>query len=308
MPSSRHPWPSSGGWPWPLIIGGWWLAGRALRPVAAITAQASLIGATDIERRLPVPPRRDDLHALATTLNGMLDRVAEALRRERTFVAAASHDLRTPIAALQAELELAQDARTTDPELRIALRAAHADAVRLGELATALLDLAAADADGRTLARSPVTADLILESVARRVEPLAREHGTHILREAPSRVVRVDRVRLEQALTNLVINAITYGPAGAEVELVARFEQADQPGLGAGGAILAIDVLDRGPGIPKEFAKGLFERFHRGPNAVGQGHGLGLATAAAAIHAHRGSIGFEPRSSGGTRFWVRLPA
>ncbi|MDQ2966223.1 MAG: HAMP domain-containing protein, partial [Chloroflexota bacterium] len=86
------------------LAGGWWLAGRALRPVALITAEASQIGGADIERRLPVPARRDELQALATTLNSMLDRVAEALRRQRTFVAAASHDLRTPIAALQAEL------------------------------------------------------------------------------------------------------------------------------------------------------------------------------------------------------------
>lgn len=290
------------------LAGGWLLAGRALRPVALITAEASQIGATDIQRRLPVPLRRDELHALATTLNGMLDRVAEGLQRQRTFVAAASHDLRTPIAALQAELELAEDPRTTDSELRTAVRAAHADAVRLGELATALLDLAAADTDGRTLARSPIRTDLLLESVARRVEPLAREHRTRLTHHAPSRTARVDRVRLEQALTNLIINAITYGPAGGEVEVVAQFEPADQARGRETGTILSIDVLDRGPGVPREFASRLFEPFLRGPNAVGPGNGLGLATAAAAIRAHHGSVGFEPRSGGGTRFWVRLPA
>jgi two-component system, OmpR family, sensor kinase len=290
------------------LVGGWWLAGRALRPVAMLTAEASQIGATDIERRLPVPPRRDELQALATTLNGMLDRVADALRRQRTFVAAASHDLRTPIAALQAELELAEDGRTTGPELRTAVRAAHADAVRLGELATALLDLAAADTDGRALVRSPVRADLLLESVVRRVEPLAREHRTRLTRTAPGRLVRVDRVRLEQALTNLIVNAIAYGPSEAEVEVVAHFDPDDRLGSRETGTILSIDVLDRGPGVPSEVATRLFEPFHRGPNALGSGNGLGLATAAAAIRAHHGTVGFEPRSGGGTRFWVRLPA
>lgn len=287
--------------------GGWWLAGRALRPVGLMTAEASQIGAADIERRLPVPPRNDELRALAMTLNGMLDRVADALRRQRTFVAAASHDLRTPIAALQAELELADDARTTGPELRAAVRAAHADAVRLGELATGLLDLAAADADGRALVRSPVRTDFLVESVARRLEPLARERGAHITGVAPGRLVRVDRVRLEQALTNLIVNAITYGPPGGEVEVVARFDPIDEPGPYSTGTLLSIEVLDRGPGVPDEFASRLFEPFRRGPNAVGPGTGLGLATAAAAIRAHHGSIGFEPRSGGGTRFWVRLP-
>jgi two-component system, OmpR family, sensor kinase len=287
------------------LVGGWLLAGRALRPVALITAEASQIGATDIGRRLPVPPRRDELQELARTLNEMLDRVAVALHRQQSFVAAASHDLRTPIAALQAELELAEDTRTSEPELRSAVRAAHSDAVRLGELATALLDLAAADMDGRALVRSPVRADLLLESIARRVAPLAREHRTRLTLRAPSRLARVDRVRLEQALTNLIINAVTYGPPGAEVEVVAEFDQADprEP-----APTLSIDVLDRGPGVPEEFVSRLFEPFQRGPNAVGPGNGLGLATAAAAVRAHHGSVGFEPRDGGGTRFWVTLPA
>jgi signal transduction histidine kinase len=290
------------------LLGGWWLAGRALRPVALITAEASQIGATDLERRLPVPLRRDELHALATTLNGMLDRVADALRRQRTFVAEASHDLRTPIAALQAELELAQDTQTSGPDLRTAVRAAHADAVRLGELATALLDLASADADGRALVRAPVRINQLLESVAHRVEPLAREHRTRFTRTAPDRLVRVDRVRLERALTNLVVNAIRYGPAGSEVEIVATFDPVDETGTHETSTILFVDVLDRGPGVAPELASRLFEPFHRGANATVPGNGLGLATAAAAIRAHHGALGFEPRSGGGTRFWVRLPA
>lgn len=289
------------------LAGGWWIAGRALRPVALITAEASQIGAADIERRLPVPSRKDELRALATTLNSMLDRVADALRRQRTFVAAASHDLRTPIAALQAELELAEDPRTTERDLRAAVRAAHADAVRLGDLATGLLDLAAADADGRALVRSPVRTDLLVESVVRRVEPVARERGASLRKSVPGRLIRVDRVRIEQALTNLLVNAITYGPEHGEVEIVARFSDVPEPEPNGTGTLLTIEVLDRGPGVPAGFADRLFEPFHRGPNAAGLGTGLGLATAAAALKAHHGTIGFEPRLDGGTCFWMRLP-
>ena len=237
----------------------------------------------------------------------MLDRVADALRRQRTFVAAASHDLRTPIAALQAELELAEDSRTPEEDLRHAVSAAHADAVRLGELAAALLDLATVDADGRSLVRSPVRIDELLESVARRVQPFARAHGTRVTQTVPHRLVRIDRVRLERALTNLIVNAITYGPPGGEVEVLGEFDTVLEPGSDESATQLLIEVLDRGPGIPPEFASRLFEPFHRGPNAVGPGNGLGLATAAAAVRAHHGSIGFEPRSGGGTRFWIRLP-
>ena len=290
------------------LAGGWWLAGRALRPVALITAEAAMIGAADLDRRLPVPRQRDEIQALASTLNGMLDRVAEALRRQRIFVAAASHDLRTPIAALQAELELAEDDRTTAEELRSALQAAHADVVRLGELATALLDLATVDSDGRALVRSAVRTDLLVEAVARRVAPLARERDTRLLQVAPARVVRVDRMRLERALTNLVVNAITYGPPAAVVEIVAHVETVDPPGDGEAGMFLLIEVLDRGPGVPDELAERLFQPFLRGPNASEPGTGLGLATAAAAIRAHHGSLGVERREGGGSRFWLRVPA
>lgn len=181
------------------LAGWWWLAGRSLRPVALMTAEVAQIGATDVERRLPVPRQRDELQALAVTLNGMLERVADALRRQRTFVAAASHDLRTPIAALQAELDLADDKRTTVPELKSAVRAAHGDAVRLGELAAALVDLAAVDADGRALVRSSVRTDRLLDSVVRRAEKPARQRSIRVTASAPARLVRIDRVRIEQA-------------------------------------------------------------------------------------------------------------
>ncbi len=290
------------------LAGGWWLARRALRPVAQITAEAERIGAADIERRLPVPRQHDELWALATTLNEMLERVGRAIGRQRSFVAAASHDLRTPIAALRAELELAQDPRTTEAELREAVRAAHADTIRLGELASALLDLAAADADGRELVRTPVSPEDLLESVVRRVEPLARERGVRIDASAPDVIVRVDRVRLEQALSNLVANAIAYGPPGGTVEVIASLDAGEPETPRGTPARLTIEVLDRGPGLPPELATGRFEPFRRGPNAVGPGAGLGLATAAAAVRAHRGTIESEPRAGGGTRFRIHLPA
>ena len=289
------------------LAGGWWIAGRALRPVALITAEASQIGAVDIERRLPVPSHDDELRSLATTLNAMLDRVADSIRRQRSFVAAASHDLRTPIAALRAELDLARDPRTTNEELRAAVQAAHADAVRLGDLATGLLDLATVDAGGRALVRSPVRIDLLIASVVRRVDPVARERGASVVQSAPARVVRVDRVRLEQALANLLINAIAYGPERGEVRIAARLDEVAEPGPRGASTVMVVEVLDRGPGVPAQLAGRLFEPFERGPDATVPGTGLGLATAAAALEAHHGLIGCDRREDGGTRFWISVP-
>lgn len=289
------------------VAGGWWLARRVLRPVATLTREAALIGATDLDRRLPVSRVHDELGMLTETLNEMLDRLAESVRRERRFVAAASHDLRSPLAALQAELELADDDRLDIAELRVGIRVAHADAVRLSQLATALLDLAAADADGRALVRMPVAADQLVESAVRRVESRAQLRGTSIRQEAPAQVVRVDRVRLEQAIANLVVNAVEYSPPESEVDVVARFEPSPLDESGT-DQVLIIDVLDRGPGVPDELAARLFEPFQRGPDATVQGAGLGLATAAAAVRAHHGSIGVSKRQGGGARFWLQVPA
>ncbi len=290
------------------LVGGWWLAGRALRPVALMTAEAARIGTHDTERRLPVPGQHDELRALALTLNEMLERQADGLRRQRTFVAAASHDLRTPIAALQTELDLADDERTTVPELRAAVRAARGDAVRLGDLAAALLDLAAVDIDGRALVRSPVRPDLLLDSIARRLDSTARQRGVRVTTSGPASLVRVDRTRIEQAVTNMVANAISHGPEGSLVEIVAHVDPAPDPVSPGTTVVLSIDVLDRGPGVPDEIADTLFRPFQRGPNPASPGTGLGLAAAAAAVRAHRGTIGFDPRVGGGTRFWLRVPA
>ena len=288
------------------LAGGWWLAGRAMRPVALITAEARLIGAADLARRVPVPGQRDELWALATTVNSMLDRVEAASQRQRAFVSAASHDLRTPIAALQAELELANDPRSSRDDMTAAIRAAHADTVRLGDLATALLDLAAVDLDGRAVVRTTVQIDDLVQSVVRKVRSVAEERGVTLAATRSDAAVRIDRIRLEQALANLVLNAIVHGEAGGMVEINARLESPDPPAAGT-RTMFAIDVLDSGPGIAPELAGRLFEPFARGLRTPVPGFGLGLATAAAAIRAHHGLIGYEPRPDGGSRFWIRVP-
>ncbi|MEO8639177.1 MAG: HAMP domain-containing sensor histidine kinase [Chloroflexota bacterium] len=282
-------------------LGGWWLAGRALGPVATMTAEAAAISQADLERRLREPPRLDELGLLARTLNRMLDRVSENVRRQKAFLAAASHDLRTPLAALQAELELADDPRVSHHELRAALRDARGDAARLADLAADLLELVAAESTGRPLLRAPIPVSDLTESVMRRLQPLARAAEVSLEADASAAQVNLDRVRADQAVGNLVANAIAHAPKGSAVEIRARVTTVQA------GQILEVDVLDRGPGVPLEERELIFEPFQRGAGARGGGAGLGLATARAAAEAHGGEIGVADRSGGGARFWIRLP-
>ncbi|MEP7082963.1 MAG: ATP-binding protein [Chloroflexota bacterium] len=280
-------------------IGGWLLAGRALGPVAQLTAEAAAIGASDLDRRLPEPRRTDELGVLARTLNRMLDRLASTVRRQQAFVAAASHDLRTPLAALQAELELADRLGTDAAELRAAIRAARDDAARLAELAGDLLQLASVSGGGRELVRTVVDAGDVVDAVARRTAPVAEGAGVTIIRRIDRGRISVDRVRLEQALANLLINAITYSPPGGEVEVVGQAP--------AGGAEFSLEVLDRGPGVRPDAVETIFEPFQRGDGARGRGAGLGLATARAAVQAHGATLTVEPRAGGGAVFAIRFP-
>ena len=294
------------------LAGGWLLSGRALGPVERLTREATGIGAADLDRRLPEPTRLDEIGRLTQTLNGMLDRVAASVRRERAFVSAASHDLRTPIAALRTELELAGRAPEDGPALRMAVQAAHADAVRLSNLAADLLGLAEAEASGRELLRRPVTVRDLLDATVALVQPLADERSVVVSVSAPPSIVEIDRVRIEQALVNLLSNAIRESPISAtvEIEAVVRARPAargatDPPG--GEPASLEIAVLDRGPGVDPNIRPALFVPFASRARGRPDGTGLGLATAAAAVRAHGGQIGYEDRPGGGSIFRIQVP-
>lgn len=281
------------------LLGGWLLAGRALRPVDRLIDDASRIDPTNLDRRLTQPVRLDEIGQLTQTLNGMLDRVADSVERQRLFVAMASHELRTPLAALRAELDEADRAGTSIAEVRQAVSDAQGDMIRLSSLVTSLLELAANQEDTGRIDRRPVPIRGIVASVARAVEPLTRRHGAVIEADMPDVVVRVDRVRVEHALGNLLTNALTHGREGHRVEIRGQVD------LDAHG--LTIEVLDRGPGLGTAEPYGLFEPFVRGPASLGAGSGLGLATVASAVRAHGGTFGAANRDGGGARFWFTIP-
>jgi signal transduction histidine kinase len=289
------------------LAGGWLLARRALEPVDVLVEEAERIHAAvgTLGRRLKTPNAEDELGRLAATMNEMLDRVEQSLQRQRTFVASASHDLRTPIAALRVELELALRSGASDGDLRAAIEGALGDAVRLGRLADGLLLLASMEDTGRAATAEPVDVDRLVAEVAGRAAAARPEQRVALdLRIEPTTFV-TDRVRLEQALGNLVGNAVHHSPLGGTVTVHARHTVADTPG-GTAQPVLEVDVLDRGPGVEPGRVDTLFIPFTRSPGPGG-GAGLGLATAAAAVRALGGGIGYRQRPGGGAWFWFRIP-
>ena len=283
------------------LFGGWLLAGRALRPVARLSDDAAALGPADLHRRLALPARMDEVGRLTLTLNGMLDRIAESVERQRLFVAMAAHELRTPLAALRVELEMVERDEATLDEYRLAVREAQGDAIRLSSLATSLLELAATQDEAHRIERRPVSLQQMASAVVRGVDPLARQRGVTITVDVPDAVVRVDRTRVEHAIGNLLNNAVIYGGRGSEVQVRCRVDE------GPGARMMTVEVLDRGPGLGDDPCDGLFEPFIRGTRAQGVGSGLGLATVASAVRAHGGTFGASNRDGGGARFWFTIP-
>ncbi len=270
---------------------GYALAAAALRPVEAMRAEAAAISGSEPGRRLPLPESRDEVRRLGETLNAMLGRLQGALERERGFVADASHELRTPLALLKTELELALRRPRPAEELEQALRSAAGETDRLVRLAEDLLVLARSDQGRLALRHEPVQAHDLLAGVAGRFGPeveVTASDGVELVG---------DEVRLEQALGNLVDNALRHG--GAPVRLSATTTN---------GAV-ELHVLDEGPGFPPEFLPRAFERFSRPDEArSGQGAGLGLALAQAIAVAHGGSAGAANRRARGADVWLTIPA
>ena len=273
------------------------VATAALRPVSAMRAEAAEISRLGSGRRLPVTEGRDELAQLGGTLNEMLDRLERSAERERGFVASASHELRTPLALLKAELELALREGRSAEELREAVASAASESDRLVQLAEDLLVLARAD-EGRLPVRpEPLDAGELLATTARRFETRASESGRELrVADSDGLGVRADRLRAEQALANLVDNALRYGEGA--VDLTAE----------AAGEGVRLHVLDRGPGFDPTLNGRAFERFTRSDSARSRGGtGLGLAIVDAIAHSHHGSAGAAARDGGGADVWIELP-
>jgi signal transduction histidine kinase len=247
---------------------------------------------------MPEPQGDDELARLARTLNEMLARLEAAFDRERTFVADASHELRTPLAILRTELELALRGEKSIDELESALRSAAEETDRLSQLAEDLLVIARSDQGQLPIRRARVNADDVLSAVARRYGARAHADGRELDVEPAADVwLEADEARLEQALGNMVDNALRYGDG--PVTLAARSHD----------GVVELHVCDNGPGFPPAFLSSAFERFASAETGGSRaGAGLGMAIIASIAGAHGGSAHAANRSSGGADVWVTLPS
>lgn len=277
---------------------GYLLAGAALRPVEAMRHRAAEVSAETSAERLPLPEARDEIHRLGATLNAMLDRLDAGLRRERRFVAQASHELRTPLALLRTELDLALRRPRKRDELESALRSASEEVDRLARLAEDLLLLASTEEGRLPLRPSRFELRELLHGVARRFAARAAAAGRTIeLGPAAEGEMEGDRLRLEQALGNLVDNALSHG--GGQVRLDATSENSR----------VVLRVSDEGEGFPPAFLARAFERFSRADAArTRHGAGLGLAIVDAVARAHGGEALACNRADGGAEVAIAVPS
>ena len=275
------------------FVGAYAVAGAALRPVEAMRRRASELTAGDPALRLPIPPAADEIARLGITLNELLARVEETIERERAFVTHASHELRTPLALLRTELELAVRRPRPASELADASRSAEVEVDRLQRLAEDLLLLAQA-ADGQLAARpEDVTVAAVFDDVRSRFAARVSETGRILEVVGREGVVRADRSQLQQALTNLVANAMEHG--GSVVRLDAR------PGDG----LVELVVGDQGEGFDAEMLEHGMERFVR--DRASTGAGLGLAIVATIAEANGGAAGVRNVEGGGAEAWIAVP-
>lgn len=279
-------------------LAGYGLAISALRPVEAMRRRAAIVSASMPGQRLPMPRSRDSISRLAETLNEMLARLEAAFAHERRFVADASHELRTPLALLRTELELALRHPRSTEELERVIRTAVADTERLSRLADDLLLLAGADQGGLPLRTDRLAVDDVFAGTQRRFSTRAHELGRRLeVHWAPGLVVEADPDRLEQALGNLIDNALKHG---AGVVLLSAH---------AGNGLVELHVEDEGVGFQADFAPHAFDRFSRPDLARSTaGSGLGLSIVQLIGRAHGGGAGIRNRPGGGADVWLALPA
>ena len=281
------------------VLGGSWLSAQALRPVARSVATARRLNPEDLTARLPRTEARDELDELAATINDLLDRLADYHAQAARFTADASHELRGPLAALRAAIDVAlQKGRTLD-EYREVLATLGEQCDRLTVLVNGLLLLARADAGQVELKREPLDLTSIADEVAEMYAPLAEERGLSLRLEtnAPVSVVG-DVSRLRQLATNLVDNAVKFTEAGGSIVL--RVDEF--------GEFARLTVIDDGVGIPPDQLPHVFERFHQAdPARSSQGFGLGLSICRAIALAHGGSIVADSSPRRGASFTVLLP-
>jgi heavy metal sensor kinase len=283
------------------MAGAWWLAGRALAPVQRINAAARRMAGGDLEARIAVEHTDGELDQVASALNLAFDRLRESIERQRRFTADASHELRTPVATMMAEIDWALLRDRSAAEYRDSLETCHRSGARMQSLVEGLLTLARADSGELPINRVPIRIDDLLDESAELFRPLALQRRVTLGVSAAPDTVIGDPDRLRDLFSNLLFNGIAYNRVGGLVELAAERDGPD----------VIVRVRDTGIGIGPEDLPRIFDRFYRADAARTRepaGAGLGLALAKWIAEAHGGSLACSSQLNRYAEFVVRLPA
>jgi heavy metal sensor kinase len=286
-------------------VGGYFLARKSLAPVVAMSSQAGRIGAANLHERLAVQNDRDELGHLAQSFNSLLDRLSRSFERQQRFMADASHELRTPVAILrgEAEVALSQEARSLE-EYRESLEVLHQEATRLTHIVEDLFTLTRADAGQYPFQpRDFYLDELVGECVhSARTLALAKKISLN-LEESSESPIHADESLLRRMILNLLDNAIKYTPEGGRVTVTCN----------RAGNEYVVSITDTGGGVPVELQPRIFERFFRVDKARsraendGGGAGLGLSISRWIAEAHHGRLELTRSDSVGSTFTAYLP-
>ncbi|MFT4175813.1 MAG: ATP-binding protein [Luteolibacter sp.] len=282
------------------LVGGWWLAGRVIQPIDAISQTATRIAEGAVSERIDVAKTDDELSRLSRILNDTFDRLEGAIKRQQQFTADASHELRTPITVILSETSRGlKRERPADEYREILTTCAHA-ATRMRTLVESLLVLANQDRDTSAHPLSSCDLKTLTLDAISLLQPLANERNTTISHKLSEVTCQGNSRELSMVILNLLSNAIDHQPAGGSVYLTLRSENHQA----------LLEVRDRGPGIPEEHQPHVFDRFYRvdpSRHSHGDHSGLGLAIVKAIVTHHGGTITLESTPQTGTCFRVALP-
>lgn len=278
-------------------FGGYWLSGRALKPVQDVTAAALMISIENLSGRLPVPATGDEIARLVRVLNSMLERLESAVTTLSQFAADASHELRTPLAVIRTTAELALRRGRSPESYRESLQAVVAEAERMTQLVEDLLTLARSDRAVAGMPRMAVDLSDILRAVRAEMAGLADARHIDViltLGEGPA-VIAGNRPALHRLFVLLLDNALKYSYSGGVVQVTLdRLE-----------GRVAVTIRDFGTGIRDEDLPHIFERFYRADRArSGGGHGLGLPLAETIARAHNAKVEVKSTEGKGSAFQV----
>lgn len=281
---------------------GYWLSGRALAPVNRIIQGAERVGIRNLSRRLEVPRAKDELRRLTEHLNAMLDRIEVSVKRITQFTADASHDLRTPLALIRTNAELALRRPRSESEYRETLERILATSEETTELIEQLLMLARADANMAQLKMEPRDLCHILHIAGQKAGMLASGKGLTFSNSVlpHSCVLLANQAALERLFLCVMDNAVKYTPPGGHVALALSLEETQA----------IIEVRDTGIGVAEKDLLHVFERFYRADQARSRetrGSGLGLSIAKWIAESHDGSIELLSQPGHGTKVTIRLP-